>query len=1519
MKPSLQRLPLFIALTATLNAASVTYDANTTTTAAQDGAGAGWNTTNTNFWNGTADVAWPNTTSDTAVFGAGTGAGAAGTVTVGTVTTNNITFNAPGSGNYTLAGGTITLGGTTPTITSIPNATISAVLAGTSGLAVTSTGTATGTLTLSGANTYSGTTTITTAANGVTGITVANASALGTSSVQVNGSNQFSSGLVVNAGLTITNALTLKPVSSGSGRALVSLGVGTTWSGNISLDNSAAATGGFPGILALGTLASPSVVSGNITLTTAGSNTIGLALRNSGGFGNITGSVSMGTATVQILDTANWQFSNATNTWGTLDINNAGAKVYVGAANVLSPTGVVTCSGAIGGTLRLSNQAGTSSFDQTIAGLKDAGANVVNVTSAQAATLTLNTTSNFASGGVISGPLALVKSGSATQVLAGANTYTGGTTISGGTLQVGSGGATGALGPGAIVDNGVLAFNRNTTSALTVSTAISGSGSVTQIGTGTTILSGTNSYTGGTTITSGTLSLGSASAVGTGTVLLNGGTLQFTAANTADITTTSGAYVLVDFAISGIDTNGQSVTFANPISTDVSSVGGLNKLGSGTLTLRGNNTYSNNTQITAGTLNLDYTTVDDSKISDFSPLVMAGGTLQLTGGTHQEIVASTAVIAGNSTITRASGAATIALGDITRTGSTATLNITAPNIATTTLSNDVSGKLPTWITVNGQTAAADDQGNIVAYSSFTDVVRLGGLLPNTPTANVRIVDGGTSGPITPATTGSPTDVSSIHQIATAGPAAIAMGADTLRLGATGSLTVPTGAGALTITGGALTAGGADATPGDITVDTIPTTTLNLPVTDNGSSMVTLTQKNTGALVLSGANTYTGVTTISGGILQIGGASNLNAGSYSGAIANAGTFIYSSSATQTLSGVISGTGALTKDTDATSILTLTGVNTYTGDTTISAGTLEIGGAGNLNAGSYSGAIANAGTFIYSSSATQTLSGVISGAGAITTSGASTLTLAGANTYSGTTTINTASAGVVGVIAANASAFGTGSVVVNGSSQFNSAVSVNAGLTIANALTLKPINVGSSRALITLGVGSTWSGNISLDNSTATTAGFPGIVTLGTLASPAVVSGNISLTTAGTNTDALVLRSSSSYGNVTGSISVGTALVELLDSTNWQFSNTSNTWGTLSIDHAAATAYVGAANALSPTGVVTSSAGGTLRLSNIAGTSSFSQTIAGLTDTGTNVVKVSSAQAATLTLTTATPLTTTGVISGPIALVMAGTGTQALAGANTYTGATTVSAGNLAVNNTTGSGTGTGAVTVSAAGTLSGTGTLSGAVTDSGTLAPGRAGVGTLSTGALTLSGSYACDLSGSTADKVAVAGDLNVTGATLAITATGSQSGTLIIASYTGTLTGTFGTVTGLPSGYSVNYNAAAKQIELVGAAGYTTWAATNAGGQAANLDFDHDGVPNGVEYFMGKTGSTFTANPQPVNGVITWPKDPTATATYVVETSPDLVAWTTATSGVTDNGTSVSYTLPTGSQKVFVRIRVTTP
>ncbi|MCX6867595.1 MAG: autotransporter-associated beta strand repeat-containing protein, partial [Verrucomicrobia bacterium] len=114
--------------------------------------------------------------------------------------------------------------------------------------------------------------------------------------------------------------------------------------------------------------------------------------------------------------------------------------------------------------------------------------------------------------------------------------------------------------------------------------------------------------------------------------------------------------------------------------------------------------------------------------------------------------------------------------------------------------------------------------------------------------------------------------------------------------------------------------------------------------------------------------------------------------------------------------------------------------------------------------------------------------------------------------------------------------------------------------------------------------------------------------------------------------------------------------------------------------------------------------------------------------------------TLTVNGAGNVTISGNItadSGDLQLTKAGTGTLALGGANTYTGTTTVIAGTLLANNTTGSATGTGAVNVSANGTLGGTGTITptgtNGITVNGMVVPGS-GIGNLTLNMGSTSGS-----------------------------------------------------------------------------------------------------------------------------------------------------------------------------------------
>jgi fibronectin-binding autotransporter adhesin len=221
------------------------------------------------------------------------------------------------------------------------------------------------------------------------------------------------------------------------------------------------------------------------------------------------------------------------------------------------------------------------------------------------------------------------------------------TISSGTTLTLGNGGTTGAIGSGGLVDNGTLAFDR-TDSGLLVSSVISGSGLIVQNALGTSDLSGNNTgFSGTTSVVRGDLQLGNANALGTaGSVTIgNDGTLDINS-KSATLSVLTGGGVIVDSAAGSamltVGAGNATSTFSGTIN-DVPGTLSLVKTGTGTLTLRGENTFSGGTTINGGDLQIDG---DAALGNTLGGVVINSGVLEVTF--HTTSPASRAFTLGSS-------------------------------------------------------------------------------------------------------------------------------------------------------------------------------------------------------------------------------------------------------------------------------------------------------------------------------------------------------------------------------------------------------------------------------------------------------------------------------------------------------------------------------------------------------------------------------------------------------------------------------------------------------------------------------------------------------------------------------------------------------------------------------------------------------------------------------------------------------------------------------------------------------
>lgn len=374
------------------------------------------------------------------------------------------------------------------------------------------------------------------------------------------------------------------------------------------------------------------------------------------------------------------------------------------------------------------------------------------------------------------------------------------------------------------------------------------------------------------------------------------------------------------------------------------------KSNSGTWTLLGVSTYTGTTAVaggalvvagatgsiggtigitlSGGTLRLDNTAaVHDDRLPDEVPLLLAGGSLDFVhdGGAVDYAEAAGALIlsSGANTVTgaRAAEGQTSAVTFSALVYEGGTVDFAGDGLGEDGRSQILFGTPPPlvggiigpWATVNGTALATYGPNGITAYvpSGTTDIAARGpgSVIPDDADAHVRIVDDGTSGPITLAE--AVTRVASLTQENEDFAATVETASKTLRAGA---VAAASGAAALTVGeaagDGTLTAAGPGGVLSLVNASAQPLT-IRAALADNDAPSA-VSVMGGGTVVLAGAVTHTGPTAINGGELVFAG----------------------HEVAQTVASAIGGSGALVKT--GTNLLHVQAANTYTGNTTVSSG-------------------------------------------------------------------------------------------------------------------------------------------------------------------------------------------------------------------------------------------------------------------------------------------------------------------------------------------------------------------------------------------------------------------------------------------------------------------------------------------------------------------------------------------------------------------------------------------------------
>jgi autotransporter-associated beta strand protein len=578
----------------------------------------------------------------------------------------------------------------------------------------------------------------------------------------------------------------------------------------------------------------------------------------------------------------------------------------------------------------------------------------------------------------------------------------------------------------------------------TISGAISGAYKLTKTGAGTLVIASNNpSFTGATAVNGGALQLGNGGTSGSianssgialaiGGSALEGGDLIINRSNVALTTISS--------AISSSGTGGRG--------------GSVTKRGTGILVLTGNNTYTGGTFVMEGTVQIGNAGTTGAIAGNAQ--VSANATLDFK---HSNAYTFSGVISGAGNVTHSGAGQLILTGVNTYTGKTAvsgsrliiasggSISATSDVVLTTGASEIVfenasdvtftkaiggagnvskSGAGTLTLTQPKWTGLLTATGGDVFIQSAT--FSASGVAINTANKGLRFI----------VPSGQTLTYSGV--ISGAGRMA-KYGAGTLVLNATNTFSGYLAAreGVLQLNQSAIT--GANASQNHLEVNAgakivfSPTSATTFSKVISGAGNVE--QSGSQILRFTADNTYTGTTTIAGTLyIGNGGATGSVAGNIT---VNGGAFlVFNRSNDYTFSGVISGTGII--DKFGAGKVTLNGANTYTGETRISAGTLALGASGliatsagvnmysntakfDISAGSkavkslktynssYTGAevvlgsrILTIGTSSSSDDGGGTYAGKISGTGGIYKYGTQKLTLTGtANTYSAGTLI------------------------------------------------------------------------------------------------------------------------------------------------------------------------------------------------------------------------------------------------------------------------------------------------------------------------------------------------------------------------------------------------------------------------------------------------------------------------------------------------------------------------------------